>query len=130
MWVRITAGVQPPPRRFPPPTAVRRAWYLEQEDELWKPLDGLHHQPVQGDAVGAAHLPPLSGTRSCHSLASCREDPVWRLLCWGPWTLLSTGLRPELSGTPGSAAMDDPTLPRRPVWAAGWAAEWVSELQA
>lgn len=56
-------------RRNPP-------WYLKQEDELREPLDGLHHQPVERDAVGATHLPPLLETRGDNSLSLRSKGPA------------------------------------------------------
>lgn len=41
------------------PTETR--WYLKQQDELREPLDGLRHQAVEGDAVGAGLLGLLWG---------------------------------------------------------------------
>lgn len=33
--------------------------YLQEQDELGEPLDGLHHQPVERHPVRAGHLPLL-----------------------------------------------------------------------
>lgn len=35
--------------------------YLQEQDELREPLDGLHHQPIERDPVGTGHLPLLQG---------------------------------------------------------------------
>lgn len=48
--------------------------YLEQQNELWEPLYGLHHQAVERDAVGAGLLALLWGeARLTH--ASGRQGP-------------------------------------------------------
>lgn len=52
------------------------ARYLKQEDELREPLDGLHHQPVERDAVGTAYLPTLLEKGRSRPLTSRGEGPA------------------------------------------------------
>lgn len=46
-----------------PMFSVARA-YLQQEDELWEPLDGSHHKAVEGDSVWTGILAQLQGGRA------------------------------------------------------------------
>lgn len=109
LWV---TDEKPPPHEAPTSPRQGPGEYLKQENELREPLDGLHHQPVERDAVGATHLPPLLGTRWGHSLTSCSEAPAPRgadaawpgRLSPGPGLCSASGLREEPGGVSGSAA--------------------------
>lgn len=121
-WTRAQTSSLPSQESPPSPQANpvgRGCWnpkrYLKQEDELWEPLDGLDHQPVEGDTVWAAHLPSLVETSFRHSLTPCREGPVPQspdtvpILGSSPQALRpcpSLGLQEELTEVPGSAAKD------------------------
>ena len=49
------------PQLHPAGRRQSRLWYLQQEDELREPLDGLRHQAVQCDTVRAGLLTLLQG---------------------------------------------------------------------
>lgn len=49
--------------------------YLEQQDELWEPLYGLHHQAVERDAVGAGLLALLWGEAQLTRTSGRRGPP-------------------------------------------------------
>lgn len=96
------------PQLHPAGRRQSRLWYLQQEDELREPLDGLHHQPVERDAVGAAHLAPLLGEAASFTERSRREPgtrgtavPTRAPL---PRTLVSFGPEGRAREAPGSAA--------------------------
>lgn len=49
--------------------------YLEQQNELWEPLYGLHHQTVERDAVGAGLLALLWGEARLTRASGLRGPP-------------------------------------------------------
>ena len=66
--------------------------YLQEEDELWEPLNGPHHEAVECDSVWTGILAQLQGRRA----AQCGRA-VARLGCvlaaeLGWWTGCSTPL--------------------------------------
>lgn len=55
----LVLSTPPRPPGASPQGAGSCSRYLQQQNELWEPLDGLHHQPVERDPVWARHLPLL-----------------------------------------------------------------------
>lgn len=74
------------PTLVPSPVGSPRQ-YLKQEDELWKSLNGFHHQPIEGDSVRTAYLPPLWG----QSYVTCQASTA-RAQHQGPDLVLILGL--------------------------------------
>lgn len=110
-----------------------RLRYLQQEDELREPLDGLHHQPVERDAVGTAHLASLLGETASlaehlRREAGTRGTPVPTQAPL-PSMLVSLGPEGRAREAPGSAARG-PCQHRGPLCSPTPSGAWSTTLRS